>query len=180
MITEEEFYRRKIFLKEKKGDLQNEYQNQLGDINRWYKSERYNYIQERKSFLVNKLKQAQELEVDSFNITGAFLYQFFNWEENQARKCFYCELEESSLEELHHQPGHINKRYPNRGSSLEIDRKDADKPYSDIGNLVLACYWCNNAKTDTFHAFEFEAIGEEIKKIWKNRLKKKNTTHNNS
>jgi len=117
VITEEEFYRRKIFLKEKKGDLQNEYQNQVGDINRWYKSERYNYIQERKSFLVNKLKQAQELEVDSFNITGAFLYQFFNWEENQERKCFYCELEESSLEELHHQPGHINKRYPNRGSS---------------------------------------------------------------
>jgi hypothetical protein len=51
MITEEEFYRRKIFLKEKKGDLQNEYQNQLEDINRWYKSERYNDIQERKSFL---------------------------------------------------------------------------------------------------------------------------------
>ena len=172
MITEQNFYRRKIFLKERKSNLQRENPNQDEDINRWYKSDRYNEIQDRKSFLENKLKQAQELEDENFNITGELLYQFFDWYENEPKSCFYCDLEQSWLEELHYQSGHINKRYPKRGKSLEIDRKDSDKPYSDIQNLVLACYWCNNAKTDTFSAEEFIPVGKEIKKIWENRLKK--------
>jgi hypothetical protein len=67
-------------------------------------------------------------------------------------------------------PGHINKRFPQRGKSLEIDRKQAELPYSNIQNLVLACYWCNNAKTDTFTEQEFQQLGQVIKRIWVNRL----------
>jgi len=36
----------------------------------------------------------------------------------------------------------------------------------------MACYWCNNAKTDEFDGDEFKEIGEAIKKVWKKRLKK--------
>jgi hypothetical protein len=64
------------------------------------------------------------LEADSFNITGVFLYEFFNWYENEAKNCFYCELEESSLEELHQQHGHINKRYPKRGITKPFKTDD--------------------------------------------------------
>ncbi len=79
-------------------------------------------------------------------------------------------ITENFLEELHNQPGHINKRFPQRGKSLEIDRKQANLPYSNIQNLVLACYWCNNAKTDTFTEQEFLQMGEVMKRIWENRL----------
>lgn len=169
MITEKEFYRRKIFLKEKKGDLQKQYPNQLQEINTWYNCDNYKEIQQRKSFLENKLKKAQELENENFEITGEFLYKFYNWSNDKEKVCYYCDIKESDLDSLHTLPGHINKRYPKRGKSLEIDRKDSYKPYSDINNLVFACYWCNNAKTDTFSAEEFIPIGKEISKIWEKR-----------
>lgn len=37
----------------------------------------------------------------------------------------------------------------------------------------MACYWCNNAKTDEFTAEEFKEIGKEIRKIWDVRLASK-------
>lgn len=33
----------------------------------------------------------------------------------------------------------------------------------------MACYWCNNAKTDEFSAEEFAPVGKEIGEIFKNR-----------
>jgi hypothetical protein len=36
----------------------------------------------------------------------------------------------------------------------------------------MACYWCNNAKTDEFTAEEFEHIGIAIGELFKERLKK--------
>ena len=36
-----------------------------------------------------------------------------------------------------------------RGLSIEIDRLNSNKEYS-LDNVVLACYWCNNAKTDEY------------------------------
>ncbi|KOH46766.1 hypothetical protein NC99_04170 [Sunxiuqinia dokdonensis] len=35
---------------------------------------------------------------------------------------------------------------------------------------MFSCYWCNNAKTDTFSSEEFKIIGKEIGKIWEKRL----------
>lgn len=172
MLTEEQFYKEKIFLKKGKNSLCEEYPKQKDDINQWYMSDRYNYIQERKSFLSEKLKKAQELENEDFTITDRFLYKFFLWFEQTPKICIYCGLEEEQLEALHSMPGHINKRYPQRGKSLEIDRKKPDRPYSDIDNLVFACYWCNNAKTDTFTDDEFKEVGIEIRKIWAKRLGK--------
>jgi 5-methylcytosine-specific restriction endonuclease McrA len=101
------------------------------------------------------------------------LYNLFQWWEKTPKVCHYCSLPESSLTELQNNPAHINKRYPHRGQSLEIDRKKAWLPYNNIDNLVLACYWCNNAKTDTFTEVEFLKIGKEIKLIWEQRLNRK-------
>lgn len=94
--------------------------------------------------------------------------EFKDWFENADRKCFYCGITEHMLSELWEKYPDLTKR--NRGRKLEIDRKEPNKPYSMTENLVFSCYWCNNAKTDTFTESEFAKIGEVLKEIWKSRL----------
>jgi hypothetical protein len=54
----------------------------------------------------------------------------------------------------------------NRGFYLEVDRKESKGKYSPR-NCVLACYPCNNAKSDIFTYDEFRKIGEMIGKVKK-------------
>jgi hypothetical protein len=85
----------------------------------------------------------------------------------KANECGYCHItiEEvirlADIKQLH------KKNY--RGWSLEIDRLDSNLEYTKE-NCVMACYWCNNAKTDEFTKDEFLQIGEVIHKIWNERL----------
>lgn len=94
--------------------------------------------------------------------------KFQKWYSNSIKECFYCSITQEQLNELYKKDKLHTKR--NRGRKLEIERKIPDKPYDDLGNLVFSCYWCNNAKTDTFTAEEFKKVGEEIGKIWQKRL----------
>lgn len=94
---------------------------------------------------------------------------FKNWYENTDKKCYYCHITESEIQQLWDKHPDLTKR--NRGKKLEIERLEPNKAYSEISNLTFSCYWCNNAKTDTFTKDEFEGIGKVIKTIWTNRLK---------
>ena len=93
---------------------------------------------------------------------------FQKWLEGAPKKCFYCDITEAEIEKLYTIDKPLTKR--SRGKKLEIDRKEPSRNYEDLSNLVFACYWCNNAKTDTFSVEEFKPIGREIKRIWKGRL----------
>ncbi len=168
-MTEEEFYKKKIFDKVGIIQLKQQFPDLVYSIQLWFKSKRYNNIQSKKSQLTNKLKQMTE-DGEVVMLDNEQLYNLFQWFETTPKVCYYCSLPENTLQELHNQHGHINKRLPQRGKSLEIDRKQADLPYSNIQNLVLACYWCNNAKTDTFTELEFILVGRVIKTIWQTRL----------
>ena len=55
-----------------------------------------------------------------------------------------------------------------RGWNLEVERKDSNREYSP-SNCKMACYWCNNAKTDEFTYEEFKLVGKEIRKVWDKR-----------
>lgn len=95
--------------------------------------------------------------------------KFKGWFDKVPKECHYCKITESEIAQLTKILGHqLTKR--KRGRKLEIDRKQPNESYSIIKNLVLSCYWCNNAKTDTFSEEEFKFIGEAIGKVWKNRL----------
>jgi hypothetical protein len=104
----------------------------------------------------------------SKNIGGNF-WDFYEWYVNADKKCYYCNVTQEDLDNLH-EIGIINKRQ-SRGKTLEIDRKIANEEYINIGNLTYSCYWCNNAKTDTFTEKEFLIIGKAVSEVWKNRLK---------
>ena len=98
---------------------------------------------------------------------GDFLNKYGDTEN---AKCYYCGITEKQLNQAIEQ-GVIGTKRSGRGPSLEMDRKDPNQPYSNTNNIVFACYWCNNAKTDTFTEDESKIMGETIKKIWNTRLK---------
>jgi len=94
---------------------------------------------------------------------------FYSWYESQVteqgRKCKYCGLPENTTEYY----GRLFRK-GRRGLRLEVDRKHNSKGYSPE-NCVLACYPCNNAKSDVFSYEEFLQVGKTIGKV------KKRTTY---
>jgi hypothetical protein len=98
------------------------------------------------------------------------LKEFYEWylKQEDNRKCAYCGITEDKIKVL--LDGKMVETKRNRGRKLELDRKVPDLPYDETSNIVLACYWCNNAKTDTFTFEEFQRVGKVFAEIWKERL----------
>jgi 5-methylcytosine-specific restriction endonuclease McrA len=95
---------------------------------------------------------------------------FYYWYLKHEKKCVYCDIREPEIHHLLDTNRLHTKRLATRGKKLELDRKDPNLHYDDLNNLVFACYWCNNAKTDTFTFEEFKQVGEVFKGIWKRRI----------
>jgi len=96
------------------------------------------------------------------------------WYKKQPKQCAYCGIKKEELDKISELVKHgkiINKRSKTRGNSFEVDRKN-DKIGYTAKNCCLACYWCNNAKTDTFSKKEFKLIGEAIGNALKRKIKK--------
>ena len=89
-------------------------------------------------------------------------FKSFEKDEN----CGYCKTSILTIREMMKSNKIFKKN--ERGYNLELDRKDPNMEYS-TQNCIMACYWCNNAKTDEFNADEFEPIGEAIGKVFKKR-----------
>lgn len=96
---------------------------------------------------------------------------FYNWYEKLERKCHYCHITETQIAELLESGKLTTKRIATRGRKLEFDRKEPNLNYDNLNNIVLCCYWCNNAKTDTFKYNEFLKVGESFREIWQHRLR---------
>lgn len=80
--------------------------------------------------------------------------------------CFYCKITIEQIKTLANKRKLYKKNF--RGWTLEIDRLNSNYEYS-MKNCVMACYWCNNAKTDEFSKEEFTLIGDAIAQVWKAR-----------
>lgn len=85
------------------------------------------------------------------------------------KKCAYCGIHVDQIKALGKNKKLNNKRSDTRGYTLEIDRKLPNLEYSKE-NCCMACYWCNNAKTDEFSPKEFKPIAKGINEIWTKRL----------
>lgn len=94
---------------------------------------------------------------------------FINWYIHKEKVCCYCGCTIDELRTFYTK--NDSKRKATRGNNLEIERKE-DKEYTE-GNCELACYWCNNAKSDVFEFKEFIPIGEAIGKVIKNKIREK-------
>lgn len=89
---------------------------------------------------------------------------FATWFDQQPRSCHYCGINEDDLPHLglHTQMGLPLQR-------LGIDRIDNHHPY-DVDNIVLCCFACNKARSNTFASSEMVVIGGAIAAVWQQRL----------
>jgi 5-methylcytosine-specific restriction endonuclease McrA len=97
---------------------------------------------------------------------------FLNWYHNEEKICHYCGLTELQSQEIVVKGLLTSNRFPQngvtgqgkaRGMWLEVDRIKPKDAYSEK-NCVLACYFCNNDKSDVFE-------GEDYKLFFQNRYK---------
>jgi 5-methylcytosine-specific restriction endonuclease McrA len=99
--------------------------------------------------------------------------KFYKWYENTSQKqkhiCYYCHLPGDTT--INYIPEGF--REGRRGFNLEVDRKNPKGKYSPK-NCVLACYPCNNAKSDVFSHSDFLMIGQAIRVAKTRKLPPKN------
>jgi 5-methylcytosine-specific restriction endonuclease McrA len=101
--------------------------------------------------------------------------EFYKWHKKQyeAQKghCYYCGTHESVTAAV------MEKKYPNRkrfnrGMKLEVERKDSiDNKYT-AENCVLACYFCNNDKSEFFTEEEYRSYLANRKGFFENEYAK--------
>ena len=119
--------------------------------------------------LKNEYKKVFNESLDKRKFCEEF---FFSDKDKEKRVCGYCETNEAEIEELFKQDKVFTKRQYSRGRTLEVDKIDPNSDYN-ISNIILSCYWCNNAKTDEFSDTEFkELIAPGIRAVFLKRLKK--------
>lgn len=99
-------------------------------------------------------------------------WTFYEWYISQERKCHYCDITEHEIKILLDAGRLFTKTLRTRGKRLEIERKEPEESYDNLKNLTFCCYWCNNAKTDTFTHDEFIDVGKAFSNIWQQRLSK--------
>ena len=91
----------------------------------------------------------------------------------KSNECYYCGITLKEINQLFELQLIMTKRSNTRGKSLEYERVEPNKAYEDLNNLKLACYWCNNAKSDEFSADEFKPIGKQIGDALRARLRQR-------
>lgn len=119
----------------------------------------------------NKYKQSlRELHTKDFKQRFPFDEFKSFYERDTNKKCHYCDITESEIADMKKE-GLIRAK-THRGTYMEIDRVSPNEEYCK-DNIVFACYWCNNAKSDEYSLNEFKKIGEVIKEVWKDRKESK-------
>lgn len=104
-------------------------------------------------------------------------FDFRKWYEDEVKICCYCGVKEEDLREYFNDKNpqyFIDKdnKARQRGKYLEIERLqtvgEKNKYFHD--NTRLACYVCNNAKSDFLSPKSFKPIAEGINIFWNNVL----------
>ena len=99
---------------------------------------------------------------------------FKKWYSDQYSKepvCYYCGIPEKFIKRVYWDIRGTKR--PATRIRLELERLDPCGNYNSE-NVVLACFNCNNCKSDIFTHNEFKAIGKTIEKIWKEIVEENN------
>lgn len=107
-------------------------------------------------------KRGENFHFDDF-------YTFYYWFIGQYKKqdgcCYYCKTEEAINAELFEKKYTSTKRL-NRGKHFEVERRDSHSNIYNPENCVLACYFCNNDKSDIFSEEEYLEYLKDRKKFF--------------
>lgn len=111
----------------------------------------------------------EEIENNKNSLTLAKFKEFFG-DNDHDRQCHYCGITEEIIKQMIEKSEIKTKRLITRGRTMEVDRINPYGDYSE-NNIILSCYWCNNAKSDEFTYEEFkENIAPRIRDIWIKRF----------
>jgi 5-methylcytosine-specific restriction endonuclease McrA len=158
----QQFLRLSIVEQKKYKDIAQELNVEEKQLSRWWEESK------PKREEINKIKQLWTRK-KYFKVSFP---EFYDWYIDLDKKCYYCGITEENIKKLIDNKLIGTKRLSTRGRSLELEREKPEEPYDNTDNLVLCCYWCNNAKSDEFSEEEFKEIGKVIGKIWQTRLQR--------
>ena len=115
--------------------------------------EKQNEIQiiKRVRTLYHNKKNLEDFKFQNFN---SFYKWYIKQYEIQNGKCYYCKTDEKIISTLFEKKFHNRKR-TTRGKHLEIERRNSTDNLYNAENCVLACYFCNNDKSDIFDESEY-------------------------
>lgn len=102
------------------------------------------------------------------------IYVFYKWYISQNKVCCYCGVKEEDLKKYFHKDNEQYQSARQRGKRLEIERvvtAPKEKNVYSASNCKLACYICNNAKSDFISAKDFKSIAKGINTFWNEILK---------
>ncbi len=93
--------------------------------------------------------------------------KFYEWYRDQEKVCCYCGSKEEHLKALFDKESGILSTKRTRGASLELERIDSTSNEYSQENCTLACYFCNNHKSDIISAEDHKtyfapAIGKYV------------------
>ncbi len=106
---------------------------------------------------------------------------FLTWYYNEEKICHYCGLTELQSQKIVTIGLLTSNRFPQngltgpgqaRGMWLEVDRIKPKDAYSE-SNCVLACYFCNNDKSDVFDGEDYKLFFQDRFKFLTQLLEKK-------
>lgn len=124
------------------------------------------WLSKNESLTKNLLGQYEKLFGESVLTFGQFTQVFP--EDPRKRICHYTGLSDFDFEEMR-KNGKIKTKNA-RGRFMEIDRLNSNREYY-MDNIVLCCYWANNAKTDEFTYPEFvQYVGPAMEKVFRERM----------
>ena len=91
------------------------------------------------------------------------------WYHSQEKKCAYCEISEVDCQKIVVSGLLKSSRFPQNGKTyrgkargmwLEVDRINPCDKFYHKENCVLACYFCNNDKSDIFSFDQYKNFKE--------------------
>lgn len=94
---------------------------------------------------------------------------FKNWYHSQEKKCVYCGISEENCQKIVVLGLLKSSRFPQNGKTyrgkargmwLEVDRINPIDKFYYKQNCVLACYFCNNDKSDVFSYEQYKNFKE--------------------
>ncbi|WP_242923076.1 hypothetical protein [Pontibacter liquoris] len=117
----------------------------LTQLREWWETGQELRAQIKRSNILFESRKGKE-EFAAFQEAGK--RAFFEWLREQPRHCAYCGITEDKLQKLFDNTTGSLSTKRRRGRSLELERRDSKSNEYSIKNCVLACYFCNNHKSD--------------------------------
>ncbi len=145
-MDEREFLIQKILERKKYEDISKKYGISRHQLTKWWNESKIKETVQRANQIFNSKKG--KIEFKQFEDLGK--RYFYEWYDKQPKKCYYCSITEEKLIKIFDLNNGVLKTKRKRGRFLELERKNSKKDENVYSpeNCVLACYLCNNHKSD--------------------------------